>query len=70
MKQIATDPILLDFVQPRGHKLVYTRVYLDPKVLELEAMGCAALIIWHSKFIQIIDYAGLLDDYVLIIQSA
>ena len=49
---------------------MYTRVYLDPMVLELEAMGCAALIIRHSKFIQIIDYVGLLDSYVLFIQSA
>ena len=49
---------------------MYTRVYLDPMDLELEAMGCAALIIRHSKFIQIIDYVGLLDSYVLFIQSA
>ena len=70
LKQLATDPVVLDLVQPRGHRLVYTRVYLDPMVLELEAMGCAALIIRHSKFIQIIDYVGLLDNYVLFIQSA
>ena len=69
-KQLATDPVVLDLVQPRGHMLVYTRVYLDPMVLELEATGCAALIIRHSKFIQIIDYLDLLDNYVLFIQSA
>ena len=69
-KQLATDPAVLDLVQPRGHRPVYTRVYLDPMVLELEAMGCAAHIIRHSKFIQIIDYVGLLDNYVLFIQSA